>query len=101
MPDRSAGGGSGGGSGVWRSVLFFEALPALCGKKSIGIPGESRKPKEKETIMSGCHEHGGSGGHEGTKKITKAYFCPMCEGVEADGPGACPKCGMALERNPA
>lgn len=29
------------------------------------------------------------------------YFCPMCEGVESDEPGDCPKCGMALERNPA
>jgi Cu+-exporting ATPase len=26
------------------------------------------------------------------------YFCPMCEGVESDRPGDCPKCGMALER---
>ena len=25
----------------------------------------------------------------------------MCPGVESDKPGACPKCGMALERNPA
>jgi Cu+-exporting ATPase len=25
------------------------------------------------------------------------YFCPMCPGVESDKPGACPKCGMALE----
>lgn len=25
----------------------------------------------------------------------------MCPGVEADQPGDCPKCGMALERNPA
>ncbi|SDT90826.1 Cu+-exporting ATPase [Verrucomicrobium sp. GAS474] len=33
--------------------------------------------------------------------IGKRYFCPMCEGVESDQPGACPKCGMALERNPA
>lgn len=29
------------------------------------------------------------------------YFCPMCEGVTSDKPGDCPKCGMALERNPA
>jgi P-type Cu+ transporter len=28
------------------------------------------------------------------------YFCPMCPGVESDQPGDCPKCGMALERNP-
>ncbi|MEE4297979.1 MAG: heavy metal translocating P-type ATPase [Pseudomonadales bacterium] len=25
------------------------------------------------------------------------YICPMCEGVESDGPAECPKCGMALE----
>jgi Cu+-exporting ATPase len=31
----------------------------------------------------------------------KKYFCPMCEGVESDTPGNCPKCGMTLERNPA
>src|SRR5688500_768426 len=29
------------------------------------------------------------------------YFCPMCPGVESNKPGDCPKCGMALERNPA
>jgi Cu+-exporting ATPase len=29
------------------------------------------------------------------------YYCPMCPGVESDEPGECPKCGMALERNPA
>ena len=25
----------------------------------------------------------------------------MCSGVESDKPGTCPKCGMALERNPS
>jgi len=30
-------------------------------------------------------------------KPTGKYFCPMCEGVESDKPGNCPKCGMALE----
>ena len=28
----------------------------------------------------------------------KAYYCPMCAGVESDAPGNCPGCGMALER---
>ena len=27
----------------------------------------------------------------------KAYYCPMCPGVESDVPDVCPKCGMALE----
>lgn len=31
---------------------------------------------------------------------TAAYICPMCEGVGSDKPGACPKCGMDLEKNP-
>ncbi len=34
------------------------------------------------------------------RKPTKKYFCPMCEEVESDTPGSCPRCGMALERNP-
>jgi len=33
-------------------------------------------------------------------RVSSAYFCPMCPGVVADKPGSCPKCGMALERNP-
>ena len=36
-----------------------------------------------------------------TVKPTAKYFCPMCPGVESDKAGSCPKCGMALERNPA
>ncbi len=34
------------------------------------------------------------------RKPASKYFCPMCAGVESDQPGECPKCGMALERNP-
>ncbi|HSH09946.1 MAG TPA: copper-translocating P-type ATPase, partial [Oceanipulchritudo sp.] len=42
------------------------------------------------------HHHGG---HQPSPD--KAYYCPMCPGVESDKPGDCPKCGMRLERNPA
>ncbi len=35
-----------------------------------------------------------------TPSNAKKYYCPMCPGVEADTPGDCPKCGMALEQNP-
>jgi Cu+-exporting ATPase len=35
-----------------------------------------------------------------TTKVAKRYFCPMCEGVESDTAGNCPKCGMSLEVNP-
>lgn len=36
-----------------------------------------------------------------TPTAAAKFFCPMCPGVESDKPGACPKCGMALELNPA
>jgi P-type Cu+ transporter len=35
------------------------------------------------------------------RRALNKYFCAMCEGVESDTPGSCPKCGMALDRNPA
>jgi Cu+-exporting ATPase len=48
--------------------------------------------------MSSCCHHD----HDETPTPPAAakYFCPMCPGVESDKPGDCPKCGMALERNP-
>ncbi|HEX8310778.1 MAG TPA: copper-translocating P-type ATPase [Chthoniobacteraceae bacterium] len=62
-------------------------------------------------VAAGSAEHSCCGGHgthsaEETNqaaaehKPTAKYFCPMCPGVESDKPGICPKCGMALERNP-
>lgn len=50
-------------------------------------------------------EHNAGGDDAGHGNVTPSasapYVCPMCPGVEADRPGDCPKCGMALERNPA
>jgi len=34
---------------------------------------------------------------ETAASATGKYICPMCPGVESDGPDTCPKCGMALE----
>jgi len=36
-----------------------------------------------------------------SRQSGKKYFCPMCEGMESETPDGCPRCGMALERNPA
>ncbi|HEY1084325.1 MAG TPA: copper-translocating P-type ATPase, partial [Prosthecobacter sp.] len=48
------------------------------------------------------HDHSHSAHHDAVvPSSTAKYFCPMCPGVESDKPGTCPKCGMALERNPA
>ncbi len=46
--------------------------------------------------MATGHDQGGVRPSKAAK-----YYCPMCPGVESDEPGNCPKCGMALERNPA
>ena len=35
---------------------------------------------------------------EGVVAPENAFTCPMDPEVIQDGPGACPKCGMALER---
>jgi Cu+-exporting ATPase len=45
------------------------------------------------------HHHGDAAGKKSS--ASAAYYCPMCEGVVSDKPGDCPKCGMALERNPS
>ena len=60
---------------------------------------------ESATEHSCCHEENNHSAPEtaaapAARKPAKKYFCPMCEGVESDAPGSCPKCGMALERNP-
>ncbi len=62
------------------------------------------KPAAEEAAAKPCchsdpHDHHH---HDDVKPSSGAkYFCPMCPGVESDVPGDCPKCGMALERNPA
>ena len=60
--------------------------------------GEPQPPpvSEHDCCGHGAHEHG-----DVTPSSAAKYFCPMCPGVESDKPGDCPKCGMALERNPA
>ncbi len=47
-----------------------------------------------------CSHHDQAAVAVPAQPTAKKYFCPMCEGVESDEPGSCPKCGMALERNP-
>jgi Cu+-exporting ATPase len=56
----------------------------------------SSKPRGETHSHEHHHEHA-----EVKPSANAKYFCPMCPGVESDKPGDCPKCGMALERNPA
>jgi P-type Cu+ transporter len=52
---------------------------------------------EKKSCCSG---YGHSADADVEPSSDAKYFCPMCPGVESDKPSDCPKCGMALERNP-
>ncbi len=75
-----------------RKKFLAQAQPASSGGGGSCCGG-------KETHAHHDHSHHE---HAAVKPSTAAkYFCPMCPGVESDKPGDCPKCGMALERNPA
>ena len=56
---------------------------------------------QKPSCCGGNQHHGHHHDANITPSSTAKYYCPMCPGVESDKPGDCPKCGMALERNPA
>lgn len=77
-----------------------------CGRHN-GPAAETPAPTQaSHSCCSGKHGHGHAAhnhDHGGAKirpSAHAAYYCPMCPGVESDAPGDCPKCGMALERNP-
>ena len=44
-----------------------------------------------------CHGPHGSAAERPKPSSPNAYICPMCPGVESEGPAACPMCGMGLE----
>ncbi len=58
------------------------------------------QPEDGPAKASCCHEGHQHGAPKVKPSTGKKYFCPMCAFVESDQPGDCPKCGMALERNP-
>lgn len=68
--------------------MFVNEAPSCCGNK----------PTPQVHSCCGGHSSEGRGPAVSGRPASKApYFCPMCPRVESDRPGACPKCGMALE----
>jgi len=53
------------------------------------------------TLGMSCCSHNNEDKKHSEQAPNAAYICPMCPGVAADRPGSCPKCGMALEKNPS
>ena len=77
-----------------------ETVHACCGGQShreVAVKVVTPPPAEAAHSCCGGHGHD----HPVAPPPAAKYFCPMCEGVVSDRPGDCPKCGMALERNPA
>ena len=79
-----------------------------CCHKHTPAPAPKPEPEPEPEIKSCCHggrqsrDHGHGHAHPEVEPPSGAkYFCPMCPGVESDQPGDCPRCGMALDRNPA
>ena len=63
-------------------------------------PGAYGAGKTKDCCNDGhgAHtKHGASTAAVEDPSVTRIYTCPMHPEVKQQGPGACPKCGMALE----
>ena len=72
-----------------------------CRRRFLAQPQPAGSAGGSDSHAPRDHSHHGHK-HAAVKPSAVAkYFCPMCPGVESDQPGDCPKCGMALERNPA
>lgn len=77
-----------------RDGQIFYFCGDRCRQKFLSKPG-STKQAEKPISAPNKQED------LSTALSNAQYFCPMCPDVESDKDGDCPKCGMALERNPA
>ncbi len=65
------------------------------------VAGSAEAEKAEHSCCDGEHHSAEeTASAAAARKPASKYFCPMCAGVESDTPGDCPKCGMALERNP-
>jgi len=96
-----------------RKKFLAQNTPAKTDGGGAGGPHEHDRGAEEHSCCGGKpggdahhhahHDHSHHGHeHAAVKPLAGAqYYCPMCPGVESDKPGDCPKCGMALERNPA
>jgi Cu+-exporting ATPase len=81
------------------AVKVWVLSPAFC----CGNLSPSRLQMPMNPIhekKSCCGGHNRSAEAEVKPSSGAKYFCPMCPGVESEKPSDCPKCGMALERNP-
>ena len=91
-----------------RNGQTFYFCSENCQQKFVGqvplvestLPPADGKGSSLENPAPRSHPHHDRGAVSVKPSVAAKYFCPMCPGVESDRLGDCPKCGMALERNP-
>jgi Cu+-exporting ATPase len=83
-----------------QKFLAQSPAPASKEEESQERPGRA-VTKEHGSHKEGAQSHSHHAHSERTPSVNAKFFCPMHPEVESDKPGSCPKCGMALERNPA
>ena len=76
---------------VERDGTIFYFCSDHCRQKFLA-DGQYARTKHIDQVH---HDHGGQTPKE--PQQANKYVCPMCEGVESEKPGDCPKCGMALQ----
>lgn len=93
-------------SSEYRGVKYYFCCDGCAGKFS-NAPETYRTSKPQAAPVAHIHAILPAGSatpsgslpttHETAPALSQAYICPMDTDVHATKPGACPKCGMALE----
>jgi Cu+-exporting ATPase len=90
-----------GGSAEHGGRTYYFCSPR-CREKFVANPGQYVAPAAGAPHAGHAHHHasqstGVAASSEGAKVAGTTYVCPMDPEVRQSTPGACPKCGMALE----
>ena len=83
-----------------RDGTTFYFCSEHCRDTFLGTDGSQDSDASRQTADSCCHgqaESDSAPSQPHAQGSGKRYVCPMCSDVEAEEPGDCPKCGMALE----
>lgn len=84
-------------------TFYFCGEP--CQQRFLAQPVGGKASQESQGCCGGSKQNRESRSSHSANTVKPAaaakYFCPMCPRVESENSGDCPKCGMALERNPS
>lgn len=75
----------------------YHFCSARCREKFIAEPEKWLQPSNEAAEGGCCHMGHHNHGSSASASPTGLYTCPMHPEIVQEGPGSCPKCGMALE----